>query len=93
MCIKGNKGVKINPQIKVLNKFSYFFAEDQGRYIIEIEKDKLDKVKKTLDKNSVYFDELGTVIKDNLQFKDELNISISELSKKYKSWLGSYMEN
>ena len=41
----------------------------------------------------VYFDELGTVTKDNLQFKDELNVSISELSKKYKSWLGSYMAN
>ena len=93
MCIKGNKGVKINSQIKLLNKFSYFFAEDQGRYIIEIEKDKLDKVKQILEKNSVYFEELGVVDKDILQFKDELNISINELSKIYKSWLGSYMAN
>ena len=93
MCIKGKKGVKINPQINFLNKFSYFFAEDQGRYIIEIEKKNLDSVKKLLKENSVHFDEFGVVTKEKLQFKDELNISIVDLSKKYKSWLENYMAN
>ena len=93
MCIKGKKGVKINPQINLLNKFSYFFAEDQGRYIIEIEKKNLDSVKKLLKENSVHFDEFGVVTKEKLQFKDELNISIVDLSKKYKSWLENYMAN
>ena len=91
MCIKGKKGVKINPQINFLNKFSYFFAEDQGRYVIEIEKKNLDLVKKLLKENSVHFDEFGVVTKEKLQFKDELNISIVDLSKKYKSWLENYM--
>ena len=93
MCIKGKKGVKINPQINLLNKFSYFFAEDQGRYIIEIDKKNLDPVKKLLKENSVHFDEFGVVTKEKLQFKDELNISIVDLSKKYKSWLEDYMAN
>ena len=93
MCIKGNKGAKINSQLKLLNKFNYFFAEDQGRYIIEIQKESLDKVKKILGENSVYFDELGVVAKDNLEFKDDLNISIKDLGKKYKAWLESYMVN
>ncbi len=93
MCIKGKKGVKINPQINFLNKFSYFFAEDQGRYVIEIEKKNLDPVKKLLKENSVHFDEFGVVTKEKLQFKDELNISIVDLSKKYKSWLEDYMAN
>ena len=93
MCIKGNKGAKINSQLKLLNKFNYFFAEDQGRYIIEIQKESLDKVKKILGENSVYFDELGVVTKDNLEFKDDLNISIKDLGKKYKSWLENYMVN
>ena len=84
MCIKGNKGVKINSQLKLLNKFNYFFAEDQGRYIIEIEKNNLNKVKKILEENSVHFDELGIVTNENLEFKDELNISINDLSKSYK---------
>ena len=93
MCIKGKKGIKINPQINFLNKFSYFFAEDQGRYVIEIEKKNLDSVKKLLKENSVHFDEFGVVTKEKLQFKDELNISIVDLSKKYKSWLENYMAN
>ena len=93
MCIKGKKGLKINPQINFLIKFSYFFAEDQGRYIIEIEKKNLDSVKKLLKENSVHFDEFGVVTKEKLQFKDELNISIVDLSKKYKSWLENYMAN
>ena len=93
MCIKGNKGVKINSQLKLLNKFNYFFAEDQGRYIIEIEKNNLNKVKKILEENSVHFDELGIVTKENLEFKDELNISINDLSKSYKTWLKNYMDN
>ena len=93
MCIKGNKGVKINSQISLLNKFNYFFSEDQGRYIIEIEKSNLNTVKEMLKDNSVHFDEIGTVNEDKLQFKDELNIDIKELSKKYKTWLESYMVN
>ena len=93
MCIKGNKGAKINSQLKLLNKFNYFFSEDQGRYIIEIQSQYLDKVKKILEENSVYFDELGVVTEDNLEFKDELNISIKDLGKKYKSWLENYMVN
>ena len=91
MCIKGNKGVKINSQIKLLNKFNYFFAEDQGRYIIEIENNNLAMVKKVLEENSVHFDELGVVDGNKLTFKDELNISIQDLNKKYKSWLKNYM--
>ncbi len=91
MCIKGNKGVKINSQIKLLNKFNYFFAEDQGRYIIEIENNNFAMVKKVLEENSVHFDELGVVDGNKLTFKDELNISIQDLNKKYKSWLKNYM--
>ena len=93
MCIKGNMGVKINPQLKLINKFNYFFSEDQGRYIIEVRKNDLENVQKILDENSVYFDELGVVNKENLQFNDELNISIKELSIKYKTWLENYMVN
>ncbi len=93
MCIKGNKGAKISTQLKLINKFNYFFSEDQGRYIIEIKKNDLENVKKILGENSVYFDELGVVNKDNLQFNDELNISVKELSIKYKMWLENYMVN
>ena len=91
MCIRGEKGVKINSHLRLLNKFNYFFSEDQGRYIIEINKSNLNKVKKILQDNSVHFDELGIVCKDKLQFRDEIDISIKDLSKEFKSWLKNYM--
>ena len=52
MCIKGNKGVKINKSKNLINEIEYFFAEDQGRYIIEINPKDLKEVNKILDKNS-----------------------------------------
>ena len=54
---------------------------------MKLKRKNLDLVKKLLKENSVHFDEFGVVTKEKLQFKDELNISIVDLSKKYKSWL------
>ena len=36
---------------------------------------------------------LNVAFRDNLEFKDDLNISIKDLGKKYKSWLENYMVN
>ena len=36
MCIKGNKGINLKKPKYLINEIEYFFAEDQGRYIIEI---------------------------------------------------------
>ena len=35
MCIKGNKGIKINKLKNLMNKFEFFFGEDQARYILK----------------------------------------------------------
>ena len=43
MCIKGKKGLNINKPKYLINEIEYFFAEDQGRYIIEINKKILKK--------------------------------------------------
>ena len=37
MCIKGNKGIEFNKPKFLMSEIEYFFCEDQGRYIIEIE--------------------------------------------------------
>ena len=59
MCIKGNKGIKFKKSKNLINEIEYFFAEDQGRYIIEINPKDLKEVNKILDKNSVHHEELG----------------------------------
>ena len=93
MCIKGQKGLKINPFKELVNKHEYFFGEDQGRYIIEIEKTNIKKVNDLLKKNSVHFDDLGVIEDKNLSFNGEMNLPIEELGKTHKYWLKNYMEN
>ena len=62
MCIKGKKGATLKKPNYLINQFEYLFGEDQGRYIIEINKDDLESATKILQENSVHFDELGSVM-------------------------------
>jgi len=93
MCILGKKGIKLNPIKSLTNKFEYFFAEDQSRYIIELEKKNLEIVRKILKKNSVHYDELGTVSKNQLEFGSEIKLSIEEIEESNKIWLKKFMDN
>ena len=91
MCIKGNKGVKLNKLKSLINKFQYFFGEDQGRYIIEITKDNLKKVKEILNNNSVHYDELAIVVEKDIIIDKEPILSVDELMLYSKKWLKEYM--
>ena len=91
MCISGNIGAKVDLPKKLINLNEYFFSEDQSRYIIEIKAENLEKTVKILNKNSVFFEKLGTTQKENLYLKGEFDISISELKKLNNSWFQNYL--
>jgi phosphoribosylformylglycinamidine synthase subunit PurL len=91
MCIKGNKGINLKKPKFLINEIEYFFAEDQGRYIIEIDKKDLKKVINILDKNAVHYDELGTINKNQLYINDKTKVTIDELKTSNTSWLTNYM--
>ena len=91
MCIKGNKGVILKKPNFLINEIEYFFAEDQGRYIIEIAKKDQKKVSDILNKNAVHFDELGTINENELYINDKTKVSIDELKTSNTSWLTNYM--
>ena len=93
MCIKGQKGVNLKSPKGLFNKFNYFFGEDQGRYIVEIDYTKVDKVEEMLKENSVHFDKIGIINKNILILDDEIKIDIRILEDKYKNWLNNYMVN
>ena len=93
MCIKGKKGLNFYKFKGVIDKFEYFFSEDQGRYIIEVEKEHLEKVKKLLENNSNHYDLIGEVIEDNISINDEPTLSVDKLSEFNKDWLIKYMIN
>jgi len=93
MCIKGRKGIKINPFKELINKFEYFFGEDQGRYVIELSKPNIEKTKLILEKNSVHYDEIGIIDKSKIIFDNSINLSVDEIEKENKTWLRKYMVN
>ncbi|MDA7583097.1 phosphoribosylformylglycinamidine synthase subunit PurL [Candidatus Pelagibacter sp.] len=91
MCIKGKKGAVLKKPDYLINQFEYLFGEDQGRYIIEIEKKDLQDVIKILSENSVHFDELGNINGDDLVIDDKSKVSIDDLIKSHTIWLTNYM--
>ena len=91
MAIKGRKGFKINQLKFLINKFEYFFGEDQSRYIIEIEPKNLSKTKKILDSSSVHFDEIGSVTANDVIINKEPNLHIDELIECNTKWLKQFM--
>ncbi len=91
MCIKGNKGIKIYKSKNLINEIEYFFAEDQGRYLIEINKEDLKEVTKILNKNSVHHEELGIITQKDMIINEKTKVTIDELKSYYTSWLSKYM--
>ncbi len=93
MCIQGKKGVKINKPAYLINEIEYFFGEDQGRYIVEIEQKNLMDVTKILNKNSVHFDELGQIIEKHILIDQKTKVTIDELKSYNTNWLSKYMSS
>ena len=91
MCIKGNKGIKINKSKNLINEFLYFFAEDQSRYLIEINPKNLKNVCKILDENSVHYEEIGIIIDNEVVINEKTKVPIDELKSYYTNWLTEYM--
>ena len=93
MCFKGKKGIKIGKLRNLKNKFEYFFGEDQGRYIVEIKPENLKKVEEILNNNSVHFDKLGLITKNDIEIVGETKSSIDELMKYNNNWMKNYILN
>ncbi len=91
MCIKGNKGIKISKSKNLINEIEYFFAEDQGRYLIEVNKDDLKEVTKILNKNSVHHEELGIITQNDMIINEKTKVTIDELKSYYTNWLSKFM--
>jgi len=91
MCIKGNKGIKLKKPKYLISEIEYFFGEDQGRYIIEINPKDYKDVINILNKNSVHYDEIGTIIEKDIIINQKTKVSIDELRSYNTNWLRKYM--
>ncbi len=92
MCIKGNKGIELKIPKFLINEIEYFFAEDQGRYIIEVSLEDLKNVTKILDKNSIHYDQIGRIIDKDLIINQKTKVTIDELKSYNTNWLKDYMD-
>ena len=75
----------------LINEIDYLFAEDQGRYIIEINPKDLKEVTKILDQNSVYHEELGIIIEKDMIINQKTKVTIDELKSYNSNWLTNFM--
>ena len=85
-----NYGVKIQKPKKLANLIEYFFGEDQGRYILEVDNANLIKVEKTLKENSIYYENIGFTQSDFFEIEGELKISVKDLFKINNQWYNNY---
>ena len=91
MCIKGNKGIELNKPKFLISEIEFFFSEDQGRYIIEINPKDLKEVSKILEKNAVHYDELGIIKDKYMTINDKTKVTIDELKSYNSNWLTNFM--
>ena len=90
MSIGTDYGIKLIKPKKLTNLFGYLFGEDQSRYILEIDKNNLEKVEKILKNNNIFFENIGYTQKDQFEIEKEMKINIKELYKINNQWYNNY---
>ena len=88
---QGNKGIMLKKPKYLISEIEYFFGEDQGRYLIEVNPENLKEVIKILNKNSVHYDEIGTIIENDIVINEKTKVTIDELRSYNTKWLKKYM--
>ena len=90
MTLTSNCGAKIYKPKKLTNLFKYFFGEDQARYIIEIQTQKLPIVEKILKESNIYYENIGLTQENYFEIEGELKMSTKDLFKINNQWYNNY---
>jgi len=90
MCLPSEYGLKIERPQKLSNLKEYYFGEDQGRYLLEIEAKNLLNIKKILNENNIFNESVATVQKHYFEMIDEFKIDKNELYKTNNKWYNNY---
>ena len=90
MSIASMLGLKITKPKKFSDFNEYFFAEDQGRYLLEIEKNNLEKIEKMLKKDNTFYEVVAEVQNDIFEIDKTLSIKTEELFKCNNQWFKKF---
>ena len=83
-------GIKIEKPKELRNLNEYFFGEDQGRYILEIDQNNLAKVEKFLDKSNIHYENIGLTQRAYFEIIGEMKLDNNALFKANNQWYNSY---
>ena len=83
-------GIKIKKPKELRNLNEYFFGEDQGRYILEIDQNNLAKVEKFLDKSNIHYENIGLTQRAYFEIIGEMKLDNNALFKANNQWYNSY---
>ena len=83
-------GIKIEKPKELRNLNEYFFGEDQGRYILEIDQNNLAKVEKILNKSNIHYENIGLTQRAYFEIIGEMKLDNNALFKANNQWYNSY---
>ena len=90
MSIGSKIGVKIDRTRKLNDLNAYYFGEDQGRYVIEVEQKNLNKVEKLLQNNNIHYERIGITQQKYFEIEDQIKLDINDLFKINNQWYNNY---
>ena len=83
-------GLKIAKPKKFKDLNEYFYAEDQGRYLLEIERNNLKKIEDILKKNNIFFEIIAEVQNDIFEVDKTFSIKTKELFDYSNKWFKNF---
>ncbi len=90
MAMGSQLGIKIEKPKKLSNLIEYYFGEDQGRYVLEISKQKLPEVEKILKTSGIFYEKIGVTQPEYFELDGELKIGLNDLFKVNNQWYKNY---
>ena len=90
MSIGSSLGIKIEKSKKLRNLNEYFFGEDQGRYVLEIDEKNLAKVEKFLKNSNIFYEIIGKTQEKYFEIEGEMKINTNFLFKANNQWYNNY---
>tara|TARA_B100000945_G_scaffold263981_1_gene222963 strand:- start:935 stop:3127 length:2193 start_codon:yes stop_codon:yes gene_type:complete len=86
MSISSMLGLKIYKPKILINPIEYFFGEDQGRYLIEIDKNNIKKIDSFLRENGVFFEVVAEVQNDTFEIEKIFSMKVNDLYNYNNQW-------
>ena len=90
MAMASDFGLKIQQPKKLTNPIEYFFGEDQGRYILEVDSSNIKEVEKRLINNNTYFERIGFTQRDYFEIEKEFKTKVKDLFEINNQWYNKY---